>query len=221
VWVWELKWRQRLFVWEGELLNQLMAQIGGVEISQVEDSWLCEIGMDEGYTVKNGYTSLNENFSPVMNLTEGECRVLNQTWKSLAPMKVKIFSWQLMLHRLPTRSNLSRRGVLEPSAQVNCAWCSAEVESETHLFARCMVAVEVWGEIYSWLGISTAVPGNISLSFQSFAVPFKSNKRLEGLNLIWQLVMWSLWLARNSLIFKGEKLKTCEIVDAIKHRSFL
>ncbi|PNX55450.1 hypothetical protein L195_g043138, partial [Trifolium pratense] len=69
------------------------------------------------------------------------------------------------------------------------------------------------------LGITTAVPGNISFSFQSFAAPFKSKKRLEGLNLIWQSVMWSLWLARNSLIFQGVKLKTCEIVDAIKHRS--
>ncbi|MCI03348.1 hypothetical protein A2U01_0024385, partial [Trifolium medium] len=74
-------------------------------------------------------------------------------------MKVKIFSWQLMLHRLPTRANLLRRGVLESSAQVQCAWCSAEVESEAHLFTR------------------------------------------------------------NSLIFQGVKLKTCEIVDAIKYRS--
>ncbi|GAU10661.1 hypothetical protein TSUD_426190 [Trifolium subterraneum] len=43
---------------------------------------------------------------------------------------------------------------------------------------------------------------------------------MEGINLIWQAAMWSLWLARNSLIFKGVKLKTCEIVDAIKRRSF-
>ncbi|MCI41265.1 hypothetical protein A2U01_0062498, partial [Trifolium medium] len=31
--------------------------------------------------------------------------------------------------------------------------------------------------------------------------------------------MWSLWLARNSLIFEGHKLKVCDIVDAIKQRS--
>ncbi|GAU35005.1 hypothetical protein TSUD_103280 [Trifolium subterraneum] len=101
---------------------------------------------------------------------------MNQTWKSLAPMKVKIFSWQLLLHRLPTRSNLARRGVLEHSSQEFCAWCSTEVESEAHLFMQCTVAVEVWGEIHSWLGITTAVPGSVSLSFQSFAVPFKSKK---------------------------------------------
>jgi hypothetical protein len=82
------------------------------------------------------------------------------------------------------------------------------------------VAVEVWLGTHSWLGIITAVPWNISHSFESFVVPFKSKKkRREGLNLIWQTVMWSLWLARNSLIFEGKKLKVCDIVDAIKHRS--
>jgi hypothetical protein len=37
--------------------------------------------------------------------------------------------------------------------------------------------------------------------------------------LIWQTVTWSLWKARNSLIFEGKKFKVYEIVDAIKHRS--
>ncbi|PNX63158.1 pantothenate synthetase, partial [Trifolium pratense] len=219
VWVWELKWRRSLFVWEEEALTQLLALIGGTAISHMEDSWVCDIGVEEGYTVKDGYAFLCKNFLPDTNLNQEECRVLKHIWKSLAPLKVKIFSWQLMLHRLPTRSNLLRRGVLESATQARCVWCSAEAESEAHLFTMCDVAVDVWLKIHSWLRISTAVPGNISLSFQSFAAQFKSKKRVEGLNLLWQSVMWSLWIASNSLIFQGERLKTCEIVDAIKHRS--
>jgi hypothetical protein len=35
-------------------------------------------------------------------------------WKSWAPSKVIVFSWQLLLDRIPSRSNLIRRGVTLP-----------------------------------------------------------------------------------------------------------
>jgi hypothetical protein len=178
-----------------------MLTINNIKPSQVEDSWICVIGSDVEFTVKNGYVFLSENFLPHTNLQDSECRILKCAWESLAPMKVKVFSWQLMLQRLPTRVNLARRGVFTSPIQAQCGWCSSEVESDTHLFTKCDVAVEVWLGTHSWLGIITAVPWNISHSFESFVVPFKSKKRREGLNLIWQTVMWSLWLARNSLIF--------------------
>jgi hypothetical protein len=71
----------------------------------------------------------------------------------------------------------------------------------------------------AWLGVVTAVPGNVIQSFESFGMPFKTKLRSKGFNLIWHTVVWSLWLARNSLIFEGVKLEGNEIVDAIKHRS--
>jgi hypothetical protein len=73
--------------------------------------------------------------------------------------------------------------------------------------------------IIAWLGLVTVVPGNVIQSFESFGFPFKSKIRVKGLNLIWQTVVWSLWIARNSFIFEGVELKGYEIVDAIKHRS--
>jgi hypothetical protein len=65
------------------------------------------------------------------------------------------------------------------------------------------------------------VPGNAIQSFESFGVPFRNKLRIKGLNLIWQTVVWSIWLARNSLIFEGVKMAGHQIVDAIKHMSFL
>jgi hypothetical protein len=79
--------------------------------------------------------------------------------------------------------------------------------------------VEVWVAIYAWIGLSTVVPGNVSISFEAFGFPFKCKKRRKGLNLIWQTVAWSLWLARNRFIFDGTSLKVQEVVEAIKHRS--
>jgi hypothetical protein len=134
-------------------------------------------------------------------------------------MKVIIFSWQLLLQRLPTRSNLSLRGVFRSPSQALCIRCQLDLETEAHLFTSCSFAVEVWVAIYAWIGLSTVVLGNVSLSFETFGFPFKCKKRRKGLNLIWQTVTWSLWLARNKHIFYGKSLKVYEVVEAIKHRS--
>jgi hypothetical protein len=177
------------------------------------------IGADGGYTVKDGYCCLYKNFLPDVSSFDGLGCVVKRVWESLAPMKVKIFSWQLLLQWLPTRANLARRGVIRDAPQSLCVWCHSELESEVHLFTKCDVAVKVWSAIHSWLGLITAVPGNLTLSFESFGFPFKCKKRRKGFNLIWQTVNWSLWLARNTFIFEGKTLKVYEIVDAIKHRS--
>jgi hypothetical protein len=44
----------------------------------------------------------------VSSLPEGVCEVMKSLWESLAPLKIKVFSWQLMWKRLPTRE----RGII-------------------------------------------------------------------------------------------------------------
>jgi hypothetical protein len=218
-WRWNFKWRRKLFVWEDELLKNLLVVLGAITLSSAIDSWRCSIGVDGGYTVKDGYGFLSKNFLPEVDGNGTSVGVVNRVWESLAPMKVIIFSWQLLLQKLPTRYNLSRRGVFGSPSQAFCARCQLGVETEAHLFMTCSVAVEVWIAIYAWIGLSTVVPGNVSLSFEAFGFPFKCKRRRKGLNLIWQTVTWSLWLARNTLIFDGKTLKVYDIVDAIKRRS--
>jgi hypothetical protein len=53
----------------------------------------------------------------------GSCRDLGCFWKSLAPLKVIIFSWQLLLGRLPTKENLAKRGV-GGNAPNHCVCCA-------------------------------------------------------------------------------------------------
>jgi hypothetical protein len=105
-----------------------------------------------GFGISNGYGFLNENVLPQSELDVSHCRVLKRVWESLTPMKVKIFSWELMLQRMPIRANLALCGVLMSPTQAQCVWCSSKVESKVHLFTKCYVAVEVLLEIYSWLG---------------------------------------------------------------------
>ncbi|MCI50279.1 hypothetical protein A2U01_0071523, partial [Trifolium medium] len=48
----------------------------------------------------------------------------------MAPSKVVVFSWQLIMQRLPTRANLSRKGVPGLIANPYCVWCPEERETE-------------------------------------------------------------------------------------------
>jgi hypothetical protein len=219
VWYWNLNWRRQLFVLEGDLLLHLLELLRHVSLSHMEDSWVCTIGGEGVYTVKDGYYFLANTFLPEVGGYDVDGSIVKRVWESYAPTKVVIFSWQLLLERLPTRGNLFRRGLLQSPAQSLCAWCNSDVETEVHLFMTCSVAVAVWSAIHSWLGLFTAVPGNVSLSFQAFGFPLKTKKCAKGFMLIWQTVAWSLWKARNSLIFYGKKVEINEIVDAIKYRS--
>jgi hypothetical protein len=218
-WVWRLTWRRRFFAWEDELLVQLMELINQVNFSSFQDKWVCGIGVDRDYVVKDGYCFLSNNFLPRLVSSGDVGRLVKKVWESFAPMKVIIFSWQLMLQRLPTRANLLRRGVIRSPSHAQCVWCGIDLESEDHLFSKCCIAVEVWAAVHSWLGVCTAAPGNTRQSFESFGFPFKCKKTAKGINLIWQAVIWSLWLARNSTIFEGKLPKVYDIVEAIKHRS--
>ncbi|MCI22138.1 RNA-directed DNA polymerase (Reverse transcriptase) [Trifolium medium] len=86
-WYWNFKCRRRFFVWEDELLTQLMEVIGEVIFSRFDDSWVCAIGDDGGYTVKDGYRFLSDNFSPVIEVVDSLCRVLKRVWKKLSSIE--------------------------------------------------------------------------------------------------------------------------------------
>jgi hypothetical protein len=74
VWVWDLKWRMRLFVWEEELERNLVEVVENVNLNHVEDLWMCDIGVDGVYSVREGYAFLSENFLPQVEINGDLCR---------------------------------------------------------------------------------------------------------------------------------------------------
>jgi hypothetical protein len=160
-WYWELSWRHQLFVWEEDLVHQLMRMLSRVQLDSTEDSWVSTIGDDGNYTVKAGYTFLSLNFLPTANLTVDECRSMKHIWESLAPQKVIVFAWQLLHQRLPTRVNLLKRRAFAQNSFVHCVHCREVMESEAHLFISCSFSIRVWQLIHVWLGLYTVVPGSI------------------------------------------------------------
>ncbi|GJR73176.1 RNA-directed DNA polymerase, eukaryota [Tanacetum coccineum] len=73
-------------------------------------------------------------------------------WIKTIPIKVNVFAWKLHLDRLPTRSNLLKRGIQVQSSL--CPICNVLQEDTSHLFFSCDVAIAISRLICQWWNVS-------------------------------------------------------------------
>ncbi|GKA59538.1 RNA-directed DNA polymerase, eukaryota, reverse transcriptase zinc-binding domain protein [Tanacetum coccineum] len=72
-------------------------------------------------------------------------------WVKSVPIKVNIIAWKVKSNALPTRFNISRRGMDIDS--IVCPICNAGVESTNHIFFQCVVVRQIMRKISSWWNI--------------------------------------------------------------------
>ncbi|GJS35663.1 RNA-directed DNA polymerase, eukaryota, reverse transcriptase zinc-binding domain protein [Tanacetum coccineum] len=139
-------------------------------------------------------------------------------WIKSVPIKVNIIAWKVKLDALPTRLNISRRGIAINS--ILCPICDSGVESSNHLFFMCNLALQLSRKISHWWDIPP-FEGNsydawcawlLSLRLQS-----KFKAILEG---IFYVMWWHLWTFRNNLLFEATNPLKAIIFDDIVSRSF-
>ena len=96
-------------------------------------------------------------------------------------------------NRIFTRDNLKKRSdVSDPT----CLFCN-ELESITHLFFDCCVAVNVWKVVTEVIDV------NIGSDYESIARLWVANKIFFIANVISSAILWSLWKLRNEICFQG------------------
>nr|GEU78294.1 RNA-directed DNA polymerase, eukaryota [Tanacetum cinerariifolium] len=69
-------------------------------------------------------------------------------WVNVVPIKINIFAWRVSLDKLPTRLNLSLRGIEIPS--ILCPICSIAGESSSRLLFSCQVARALSLKVARW-----------------------------------------------------------------------
>ncbi|XP_058754374.1 uncharacterized protein LOC131627549 [Vicia villosa] len=128
-------------------------------------------------------------------------RNLKVIWKECIPRKIHIFMWRVCINRIPTKDALSRRGILDASANLCCEFCKSHLESPSHLFFSCAVSSSIWRRIYLWMGVDIPFSCAEFLDFGGFQEKVKQVNIRKKINLIWIATVWSLWTMRNSMIF--------------------
>jgi hypothetical protein len=213
---WFFSWRRPLFLWETDLLDNLLAILEPVNLSLVEDFWVWTPDPEGSFSVSSAYNYLVKELRIVDVLEPEVVVVFDHIWESPAPSKVIAFSWQLLHDRLPTRSNLLYRHILAPDAPRNCVGCVGVVESSTHLFLHCPSAMLVWYELFRWLGVVIVIPPTLHVLFEMVRSSAKIKKVRQGFLMIWHATLWTIWKTRNSNIFTNWSFNPKKMVDDVK-----
>nr|GEX70849.1 RNA-directed DNA polymerase, eukaryota, reverse transcriptase zinc-binding domain protein [Tanacetum cinerariifolium] len=72
-------------------------------------------------------------------------------WIKAVPIKVNVHAWKVKLDGLPTRLNISRRGIDIES--ILCPKCGKAVESTSHIFFTCQMSTGILRKISRWWDI--------------------------------------------------------------------
>lgn len=212
MWQWKFSWRRPLVGREVGWLELLLQDLEGRKVlAGVRDKWTWLPSSDGAYSVNSAYIFLQEPL-----LTEPD-PVFDVIWRSLVPSKVKAHGWRCLLDRLPTSENLLKRRVLATAEQAVCKLCHGEIESSSHLLFSCTVAMDIWKEIYKWLGISTALPQTARSHLLQFQFGGSKNK---GVSAIWLATTWTIWLIRNDVVFRDVVPCLTNALDLIKWRAW-
>ncbi|GJW46010.1 RNA-directed DNA polymerase, eukaryota [Tanacetum coccineum] len=125
---------------EQDQLTDLTTYVEGVVLGVTPDRWYWTLDGSGEFSVASARKVIDDNRFP---------EVSTQTrWIKAVPIKVNIHAWKVRMDCLPTRLNISRRGIDIPS--ILCPVCGSVTESSSHLFFDCLVANDNFRKICRW-----------------------------------------------------------------------
>ncbi|XP_058747131.1 uncharacterized protein LOC131620130 [Vicia villosa] len=199
-------------------VNRLCLMLDGAPVLRPDspDTARWQHGVDGIFAVSSCYNWLNLQHIPP-GPDDRFHSAFSAIWKVEAPAKVKAFGWRCFLNKLPTKDSLLRKGILNSSSNLECAFCGDCHESLLHSFLSCRNSVIVWREMSDWVGMNYQSFTNFKEGFchwSSFCRKKKVKKGKEG--IFWLAIIWSLWLRRNDIVFNNASWNSRDVVWSVK-----
>jgi len=119
--------------------------------------------------------------------------------------------WRAFLNRLPTRTNLVRRGV--HLTNILCPMCNKYDETVNHLFITCEIAQKRWDRCNRWIGNISVRHYFIVNHFMSFHMMCLNKRSIVVWKGLWVAIVWEIWKQRNKIAFSDA------IVDEVEEFS--
>nr|GFB06432.1 RNA-directed DNA polymerase, eukaryota, reverse transcriptase zinc-binding domain protein [Tanacetum cinerariifolium] len=167
---------------------------GGIEESQFQElsSLLSSIVLSYSNDRWSGILNGHGDFSVKSAREETDKHLLvtsssSTRWSKLLPIKLNVFAWRMFLDKLPTRINLSNRGL--DVLCVLCLNCENAVKSRNHLFLGCSMALDLFRLLDRLWNIDI-----IDLIDPSFCESWFNGLRLNSLQkLALEASFFSMW----------------------------
>ncbi|GJT94027.1 RNA-directed DNA polymerase, eukaryota, reverse transcriptase zinc-binding domain protein [Tanacetum coccineum] len=119
------------------------------------------------------------------------------------PIKINVLAWKIKTDALPTRFNISRRGI--DIQDMSCPICDNAIESMDHLFFRCGLVRDIANKVLSrWNLDHTNL--NSYAEWKSWLVSIRMDSKLKKMfEGVWYSIWWYVWIYRNKLVFDERK----------------
>ncbi|GKE88028.1 RNA-directed DNA polymerase, eukaryota [Tanacetum coccineum] len=207
---WSLEWSRSISSGANAFnIANLYNQLANYSLNDSDDDWTWDIGMST-FTVKHTREYIDQSYLP----NDG----METRWNRFLPKKINIFIWRSLRDRLPTRWNLSRKGIDIDS--LSCPICDTGIETIHHTLWTCSLATTVWHRIFSWLQIPPPTLADLHDLYSWVDDLHISSSRRIILDTICGVVLWSLWNFRNETIFGTTPPKRCLLIDKIVDFSY-
>nr|GEW74686.1 RNA-directed DNA polymerase, eukaryota [Tanacetum cinerariifolium] len=127
---------------ESEQWDHLLDSLEGVMLTPSEDRWSWDLNGSGEFSIASARRYIDNNRLPDISS--------KTRWIKEVPIKVNVHAWKVRINGLPTRWNISRRGIDIPS--ILCRLCETGVESSKHLFFN-VVLLELFFGGFAFGGI--------------------------------------------------------------------
>ncbi|KAL4576975.1 hypothetical protein LXL04_013076 [Taraxacum kok-saghyz] len=187
-------------------LERLRDRIGDFTPLDDDDRWRSGITDDGMYRVK----ALRYKIDCPQQIEEGA--VIN--WTHDVPLKVLCFVWRVNRGRIPTATELLKRGIAIDSPI--CTYCSLEDEDTLHVLWGCQLAKTVWEWVLKWCDIPFPAIQEIGELLKY--VDNQRNREIKKRDLvaICYGTLWLIWKSRCDWIFKKIRVSPTKVADKVK-----
>ncbi|GJV14676.1 RNA-directed DNA polymerase, eukaryota, reverse transcriptase zinc-binding domain protein [Tanacetum coccineum] len=195
---------------EQSQVEEMTAILHSVSLNHSQDRWTWSLTNSGEYTVASARSLIDSRLLP-----KGDMKT---RWIRYVPIKVNTLAWKVMTNSLPTRFNISRRGI--DIDTMSCVNCDLGVETTNHLFFTCDMAKQVSNLIARWWDvpcIDIDSYGNWRTWIDNIRLPAKNKNMLEG---VFFVMWWLLWNFRNKKMFEDKAPSKATILDEVICKSF-
>ncbi|GJS50620.1 RNA-directed DNA polymerase, eukaryota [Tanacetum coccineum] len=195
---------------EQEQYEALLVQVQDVNLVPVSDRWKWSLENSGDFSVASVRKMLDDKMLPDVTT--------KTRWIKLVPIKVNVHAWKVKIDSLPTRFNISRRGMDIES--ITCSICDNEVESSSHLFFKCNMVRDIIRKITLWWDI-TYIEADSYEDWLNWLVNLRlSSNYKQALEGVFYVMWWHVWQYRNKYIFEAVSSPKAMIFEDIVSRSF-
>lgn len=219
-WLWRWSWRMDLFEYEHDSLHKLVSLLEGCKLKDgIKDSWRWKGSSSGVFKTKEVYNLLLGQIG-IGPLKGDEHKGFKYVWNKLVPAKVAAHRWRVLYDRVPTKSNLKKRGVNLNDADMKCVFCGEIEESSNHVFFLCAQAHAIWMEVYQWLNFPFVLQPQALPNLLAHCQIGRGKKNKIIVSCIWLGVIWVIWKWRNDIIFRGGSFILEKIIEEIRCRTW-